>query len=159
MSKDVNCSPSSSEPVRLVAGPTSIEKRELMVPFYVPLAPSMAVADVVKLCPQIIQDAIESGSMWVLAVAEGEREGVASPRPVKMILLYGRMSGDPFPHFIVYDSCEDEWGANEDMNELKFLFSETATRDEVAAYWIWNNYLPDIRRRSRYQFRYSLVEY
>lgn len=146
--------------LKIASGQANKEVPHLTVPFYMPLAPSITLADALKACGPEIREAANAGAIKLLALAHGTMADGDSPRSARFVLLYGRFDEDESDIHYLFDCLEDELeiAVLMDGDGLRFREDRPLSQSEAVAQWMggflgWNEKYPGL-----YQLRYALVE-
>lgn len=162
MNSELECVAVSSieEARRLATGEVNKESPHLTVPFFMPLAPTISHEAALKLCSPELREAVESGKLRLLAVAQGTMAEHDSSSPVQFVLMQGKVHDHDPNLFLVLDCREYEVEAAVlmDGDGLRCRDDQPLSQEEAVGYWMggflgWNEKCPGL-----YRLRYAPIE-
>lgn len=148
------------EVLKIASGVANKEAPHLTVPFYMPLAPSIALKEALRACSPEIRQAVENKTLRLLALAHGQMADGPELRTVQFVLMHGKFGGDESEMHYLFDCIEDELeiAVLMDGDGLRFDEKLPLTQQEAVALWMggflgWNEKVPGL-----YRLRYALIE-
>lgn len=152
---------SASDLWKIATGQANKDAPHLIVPFYMPLAQSMTLAEGLQCCRPDIREQVSAGKVRLLALAHGQMvEQGEEPRMVQFVLLHGTFADEEPDGYYVFDTTEDEIDIAVLMNGdgTRFLNERPLSQEEAVGLWMggflgWNEKCPGL-----YRLRYALIE-